>query len=304
MDKKPSKERGSRVIEKARVIVEIVGGLGNQMFQYAAARSLAERLETSVGLDLRRFDTYCLRKPALHHLQIDAKPMLPQEMRRYPQAMLQAAGRLPPAIRQWLGCYREPSLAFDRGFESLGRPLHLSGYFQSERYFYAIRDTLQSEFVPTDSLNEPNASLIMHMQRCNSVSLHVRRGDYVTVLQNQHIHGSCSPAYYQRAIDVMQTEIGPATWFVFSDDIDWVRLNLPLPTTVVYVEGNIDRPEWDIHLMAQCRHNICANSSFSWWGAWLNNNPNKRVIVPAVWFATQLLDASDIVPTSWIRVPN
>lgn len=288
----------------SRVIVEVVGGLGNQMFQYAAACALAERLNVEIGLDLRRFDTYSLRAPGLHRWRIDAKPMSPKEMWRYPQALLRAAGRLTPIIQQWLGCYREPSLAFDERFQDLYHPLHLSGYFQSEQYFSFIRERLLREFVPAESLDARNTSLKTQMQRCNSVSLHVRRGDYVSVPQNQKIHGSCSPAYYQRAIDAMQTEIGSATWFIFSDDLDWVRMNLPLPGRVVYVEGNIDRPEWDIHLMSQCRHNICANSSFSWWGAWLNNNTNKRVIVPASWFATPLLDASDIVPASWIKVPN
>jgi hypothetical protein len=296
--------RGDRGLHAGRVLVEVVGGLGNQMFQYAAARALADRLGADVGLDLRRFDTYRLRAPALHRWRIDARPMSAQEGRRYPRWLLRAAGRLPPAVQRLLGCFREPTLAFDPAFEALRRPMHLAGYFQSERYFHAIRERLLREFVPAEPLDAPNAALAAQMRLGRSVSLHVRRGDYFSVPENQQIHGSCSPAYYQHAIATVEAAVGPATWFVFSDDLAWVQQNLPVPAHVVYVDGNLDRPEWDIHLMSQCRHHVCANSSFSWWGAWLNPHPDKLVVAPRAWFATPRLDARDLVPAGWTRVAN
>ena len=297
-------EDGARARCKGRVIFEVVGGLGNQMFQYAAARAMADRLGTEVSLDLRRFDTYRLRTPALHRWRIDAHSISPEETRRYPHWLLRIAGRLPPSVMRMLGYYREPSFAFDPSFEGLSRSLYLAGYFQSERYFHSIRERLLREFVPTEPPDVQNASLASQIQNCMSVSLHVRRGDYISVPKNQKIHGSCSPEYYQRAIAAVQARVGQATWFVFSDDLLWVRQHLRVPGPVVYVDGNDDRPEWDIHLMSQCRHHVCANSSFSWWGAWLNPRAEKLVVAPQAWVATPSLDSRDLVPAGWMRVAN
>src|SRR5690606_26072631 len=118
-----------------------------------------------------------------------------------------------------------------------------------------------------------------------SVSLHVRRGDYVQLQSAHNFHGVLPLTYYKRAILLLKEKLERFTIFVFSDDLDWVRSNLQAETPVVYVDyRSDDKTATDLALMSLCKHNIIANSSFSWWGAWLNRNPGKQVIAPKPWF--------------------
>lgn len=290
----------SRPVQRP-VTVRVLGGLGNQMFQYATARAIAERSGAEVLLDLRGFDSYQLRKPALDRWRIKAQVATAHDLKRFSERGLWWSRRLAPlgiASR----CYNEAKLSFDPALLRRQPPQYLSGYFQSEKYFADIRAVLLNEFVPVRSLSADNQRLAREATATNSIAIHVRRGDYVSDARNVGMHGICEIAYYDKAIELLRAQTGPATYFVFSDDMGWTRRNLNLPGPVFHVEGNQDDPEVDIHLMSLCRHNVCANSSFSWWGAWLNRHPSKLVVAPTRWFASNKLDASDLVPSDWIRL--
>lgn len=178
----------------------------------------------------------------------------------------------------------------------------IDGYFQTEKYFPGSAESLRREFTPVASLSPANAAIAALARECESVMIHVRRGDYVNNAKTLKVHGVCSVAYYQQAIATMRARAGNPRFFVFSNDMAWARDNLALGADAVFVEGNKDAPEVDIHLMAQCRHHIIANSSFSWWGAWLAASPQKTVIAPTPWFDNSRHNASDLVPASWLRV--
>ena len=283
------------------VTVGVLGGLGNQMFQYATARAVAHRNAVPLRLDLRAFDANTLLKPGLHRWNIDARDATPEELRRHRRWSIDLARRVRPLGRA-LRCHAETSLAFDPQVMHLKAPVHLSGYFQSERYFAEIRHLLMDQFSPRLPLLPAHRAMAEAAAASPSISVHVRRGDYVSEARNVAVHGSCSVDYYSRAIEMLHARYGPATCYFFSDDLDWVRQHLPRPAHAVYVEGNADAPEVDIHLMAACHHHVCANSSFSWWGAWLGRHPEKCVVAPAHWFALSRHDAVDLVPAAWLRL--
>ncbi|KIF82724.1 alpha-1,2-fucosyltransferase [Noviherbaspirillum autotrophicum] len=285
------------------IVVRLIGGLGNQMFQYASALALAKRTGSDLILDLSAFKHYSLRDYGLQQWKISARIASSVELRKFPRWGARVA-----RYTQKLGIktrfYSELGLGFDPAFMKLHAPVYLNGYFQSEKYFLNIRSILLEEFQPSNPLLAQNSRHASDAIESNSVAIHIRRGDYVSNTHNLSIHGVCSLGYYERAINIIRSKIGPANFFVFSDDMEWVRENIRIPDEVVFVEGNNARPEADIHLMSLCKHNICANSSFSWWGAWLNRNPEKIVIAPDPWFVSKALDSNHLIPQDWFQVSS
>ena len=196
----------------------------------------------------------------------------------------------------------ENSFQFDPTFLELPDGVYIEGYFQSELYFAEITDRIRSELTLPEPTDARSRSVVEKMRSAPgaTVSLHVRRGDYT-------IHtgiGTTSVEYYVRAANHIAAAIGEAlTLFVFSDDIGWATANLKLPYPTHFIAGgNTLRPQADLWLMSQCRHHIIANSTFSWWGAWLNPSPTKIVVAPAVWFAEWKRDESTLIPESWVRL--
>lgn len=178
---------------------------------------------------------------------------------------------------------------------------YFSGAFQSYRYFEDCRLQLLKDFAFDESkLSEQTRQTAQRTKACNSISIHVRRGDYMAPLWYENLGSICSTDYYRRAIAEMERHVEEPRYFVFSDDIDYVRNNLDLPHAE-YVNFNHATDSWqDMYLMSQCRHHIIANSSFSWWGAWLDKSDEKVVIAPNKWWAS--LDHDDVVPPAWIRL--
>ena len=278
------------------IVTRLNGRLGNQMFQYAAARGLAERLGVPVALDTRevtaRGEGVLTR---VFDLEIAAPDHLPPARKARPLAYLawRVAGGRPPFRR-------EQGLGYNVAIEGYGDGSYLHGYWQSERYFDHIADRIRRDFAFPRIADTRNAEMAERIGKTDAVSLHVRRGDYVAL----DAHGLCNQAYYEsalaRIIEGMQAE---PTVFVFSDDPDWARENLPLPCRKVVVDFNAGAADFeDMRLMSLCDHNIIANSSFSWWGAWLNTNPAKRVAGPARWFGDAGLQNPDILPPDWLRI--
>jgi hypothetical protein len=189
---------------------------------------------------------------------------------------------------------------FDPRILDLPGNVYLDGYWQSEKYFKDIESIIRSEFIVKTMSDPANEAMSERICGTESVSVHVRRKDYVSDSATSRIHGGCSLAYYYAAAERIARAVAEPHFFVFSDDAQWARENLDLkyPTTFVTHNGP-DKNYEDLRLMTLCNHHIVANSTFSWWGAWLSINPDKMVIAPRKWFAESDLDCRDLIPDSW-----
>lgn len=291
--------------------VALQGGLGNQLFQYAVGRALARRttsplkLETSTlvpdtsakapqrPLHLSQFRI----KGQIIHNSVRENPVLSAQMRLF-NVTRWISARL--AVRLCRVYKEKSSQRFDPRVLNLPSDTYLVGYFQSEQYFSDVRSIIHEELSLKTEATGINRKWIDEIESVNSVGVHVRRGDYVNWEWTLPSH------YYQRAIQVIREVEPDVELFFFSDDVGWVRKHTRrlLPEgistrTVHYVDcnGADDAPE-DLRLMKRCRHNIIANSTFSWWAAWLNQNKNKTVLAPAYWIRERTED-SDIIPSRW-----
>jgi hypothetical protein len=283
------------------ILARLFGGLGNQMFQYACARGLAHTLGAELGLDLSASASYGPRPYALDGLSISASIASAEEVRSF----MWRAGisrRLPRWLRHYQ-VYRERSFTYDPAVRALRGNVLLEGYWQSARYFDDVAALVRREFGLKAALEGENAAWAARIRDANAVSVHVRRGDYVSNPQARQLHGLCDLDYYRRAVEaVAQSQTRPQL-FVFSDEPAWARENLRLgfPTAVVESAGE-NSAQVDMHLMSLCRHHVVANSSFSWWGAWLNGRPDKMVVAPRRWFLVDTKDTRDLVPAEWVRI--
>lgn len=178
---------------------------------------------------------------------------------------------------------------------------YYEGYYQNERFFIKYRNDLFKCFSLKDSLDDKNQSALDSIKSTESVSLHVRRGDYVTLKCSKEFHGLCSLEYYEKAIKHIAAKVKKPHFYLFSDDIEWVIQNLKIDYPYTIINFNQNKGWLDLNLMKHCKHNITANSSFSWWGAWLNENPDKIVIAPKNWIAKKNVKCKT-VPKSWIKL--
>ena len=293
------------------VIARLIGGLGNQMFQYAAGRALSLRQQADLKLDLSGFGAYVRRRYELDTFPLPAVAATDGELACFGVTPIGRSGfldrarrrlRLPTRLRA-LPVYREPHFHYDAIMPALRAPVYLDGYWQSERYFSDCAETVRRDFIPADPLDADNATIAAQINAVNAVSLHVRRGDYVDDPATSVYHGVCSPDYYLRAVDYIAARIEAPHVFVFSDDSEWTydNIRLSVPTTIVKVNSP-DRGYRDMQLMAMCSHHIIANSSFGWWGAWLNPSHEKIVVAPSRWFNASKNDTSDLIPKAWVRL--
>ena len=293
------------------LVVNLVGGLGNQLFQYAAGRALAVQYGVELKLDISDFVRYPPRRYLLNHFAIEGKFASPDELGRFDRDPPRWSGAARRLLARLSG--RDAGLGrtiFERGFPyqvirfDPAVDTLLIGYWQSERYFLPIAPRIRQELTLRAPPPEVSAPLLETIDRNAAVSLHVRRGDYVSNPAVQAKHGVCGLDYYQAAVAHILAVEPAARFYLFSDDLDWVRSNLRIEAPCEYVDLNgPDQPHEDLRLMSRCRHHIIANSSLSWWGAWLNPRPDKVVIAPRQWFAPgSKRDARDIVPGGWIRL--
>lgn len=180
----------------------------------------------------------------------------------------------------------------------------VKGNFQSEKYFESIESVIRDEFKFTKQLDLENLKWKNEILNSNSVSIHIRRGDYISLKQNANKFAQIPLSYYQSAITYISQNLPSSVFFVFSDDIKWVKENLISDAPLHFIENN-NTPQtshFDMQLMSLCKHNIICNSTFSWWSAWLNNNPQKIVIAPQNWFADISINSQDIIPDEWIKL--
>ncbi len=289
------------------IVTRLLGGLGNQLFQYAAGRALAARHRTTLKLDIDAFGAYRLRRYAVDAFRIGAAPLGPDE-----KARLRIADGLPGGARGLLSrlrhgrpmpIFRERRFEYDPAWETAPSHCYLDGYWQSPRYFAAIEDVLRGELVVRDAPDEANRTAADRIRATVGVAVHVRRGDYVTSEHTNRYHGTCGPEYYAAAEAALAVHDGPLHLFVFSDDPDWAEANLRFFSPATFMRHNDPLHDYeDLRLMTQCRHHIIANSTFSWWGAWLCTHPGKTVIAPLHWFREAGHDTADLIPAEWIRL--
>jgi hypothetical protein len=201
--------------------------------------------------------------------------------------------------KEWV---MEPQFGYWPEFESIPDHCCLSGYWQSEKYFKRYESAIRGEFAFRHPLDARNAELAAEIGSVSAVSLHVRRGDYSSNPKTRAIHGLCSLEYYRAAIEHIAKRVELPCFFVFSDDIGWARDHLDVGFRCSFIGHNQgERNFVDMHLMSLCKHHIIANSSFSWWGAWLNPDPEKTVIAPRRWFANDT-PTGDLIPEEWVRL--
>ena len=285
------------------IIVRLSGGLGNQIFQYAAGRVLALRRNTDLALDLRFFQRDRLRNYALAPFSLKTASLdqvsLPPS-RRNPLAF--ALWRMTKG-RRFTYC-RERSFSFDPAVLKLGPDTYLHGYWQSENYFQDAATVIRADVVVRTPPSEVNAVRLRAIANSPSVSVHVRRGDYVSNSKTSRIYGACPVEYYQAAAQLLAKQAGmPLRFWVFSDDPEWAAANIGFPFDTRYVTHRAeDHPAEDLRMMSACRDHIIANSTFSWWGAWLNPSPDKIVVAPKRWFNDPGKNDQDLVPADWIRI--
>jgi hypothetical protein len=300
------------------IIVRLMGGLGNQMFQYAAALRLAMKHRTKLKLDC----TFLMdRTPRKHFTYRDfdlgifgfpVEPAIPMEVRRFRRLIERNTRTLSERIADRFvrrTAFLEKGPFFDHRILQLPDETYLEGYFQDERYFADIGPAVRERFrVAPDEATLPvdTRRLATQIQAANSVCIHVRRGDYASDPVIGSVHGLCRPDYYERGLAEVRKRSRAGPIFVFSDDEIWCRSHFAgIPdTTVVGREHAGPKASTHLWLMTLCRHFIIANSSFSWWAAWLSDSANKVVVRPTPWFQSPIYQQADICPPAWITVPN
>ncbi|CRL16306.1 alpha-1,2-fucosyltransferase [Phaeobacter italicus] len=282
------------------IITRLHGRLGNQMFQYAAGRALADRAGVPLALDSRgailRGEGVLTRVFDLELADpVHLPPLKQTNPLRY--AIWRGIGQKVGAKPYFR---RERGLGYNPAFEDWGDNSYLHGYWQSQKYFQNSAERIRSDFTFPAFSNQQNAEMAARIAESTAISLHVRRGDYLTFAA----HVLCDQAYYDAALaKVLDGLQGDPIVYVFSDDPQWAKDNLSLPCEKVVVDFNGPETDFeDMRLMSLCQHNIIGNSSFSWWAAWLNQTPGRRVAGPAKWFGDPKLSNPDIFPHDWLRI--
>lgn len=288
------------------IIAGLMGGLGNQLFEYAAGRALAHARGARLLLDISSYDTDHLgRQYRLDRFHVRAEQATTADVQRVTrQGQRDLVSRVWRRIERGLPSYwRSVFVDREEGSDSelfrIRRSVVLRGYWQSERYFQSIGPLLRQELTLRAPPEGPNAELAQEITDRDAVSLHLRRGDYVA--NNSHV--VLSSAYYHAAVARIGRETLDAHYYVFSDDIPWCRQHLDLALPMTFVDHNGPEADYeDLRLMSQCKHHIIANSSFSWWGAWLGQRPGQVVVAPQEWFRDPARTTRDLIPDRWERL--
>ncbi|MFT5759980.1 MAG: hypothetical protein ACI9LM_004764 [Alteromonadaceae bacterium] len=284
------------------IIVKITGGLGNQLFQYAIGRALSLKLGCELVLDTSFYPQQKLRKYELDKFHIAARLATKIEINK------SGAGHhiIARLIRK-LGLtsllypnYIEEleSISFVSAIDQCQAGCYLDGYWQNPNYFQKYKDTLCKDFEPIIPISKPAKKWLDKVLTTDSVSLHVRRGDYIQNAHTNSLHGTCSLEYYCNAIAHMKRQVKTPIFYIFSDDIQWCKDNLSFIDNANFIDNTTSAID-DLVLMQNCTANIIANSTFSWWGAWLNPR-QENLVAPADWFCSKERNSLEIYPKSWL----
>lgn len=282
------------------IVVKIKAGLGNQMFQYAFGRRLSLDWNDELKFDLSWFQNIknneTPRTLDINKFKINLAEVSDQEKK---QALPGYFSRIISQIRARLD--RNYAYHFHSEFLKKKDSAYLDGYFQSYKYFDSIRKTLLDDFVLKNGYSQEAQKTKDDIElSTESVAIHVRRGDFTSSCKNWN--GLCDIKYYQQGLAEIKKKYSNVKLFIFSDDIAWARENLKFDSPMVFVSRPVLSTGEELMLMSLCKHQIIANSTFSWWGAWLNQNPQKIVVAPSRWLLAANIDTSELLPPEWIII--
>ena len=272
------------------VVIELQGGLGNQLFQYATARALSIERNDRLMIDKKAYENYKLHAYGLHHFNL---------VERFYKEDHMYVRKIKNVFQSRLD-YEEDTFHYNpEVFNFKEDKLVLKGYFQSEKYFSKYREILLNELDIVTDFTEKTKDMLNCIDKVNAVSIHIRRGDFL----KHDVHNTDKSDYYKKAMQCIEDKVKDPVYFVFSDDMHWVKANFKTNHVTHYVDFNDASTNYeDLKLMSACKNNIIANSSFSWWGAWLNRNEGKIVVAPEQWFNGDVFDYSDVIPETWIKI--
>lgn len=287
------------------IIIKLTSGLGNQMFQFALYKyfenqgvevkvdhynAINQNFGAGYGFEIENVFNLNVNKAIKEDID---------KLKSSDSLLVKLFRRFNIVIGKSKNHYLEPHFEFDPSVKSINNSKYLDGYWQSIKYFENIQDIIKNSFSFNINSSSQNLKTKEQMGKVNSVSVHVRRGDYV----NNKLHGGiCNESYYKKAINCITDRVEKPIFYVFSDDIMWCRNHLNIENAI-YVDWNINNESYrDMELMTKCKHNIIANSSFSWWGAYLNKNKNQIVICPDKWFNDTQINTSDLYLSQWIKI--
>jgi hypothetical protein len=297
------------------IVSHLISGLGNQMFQFAVAYSLAKSKGTDWALDTswyyQEIEKMSPRAFELGEFGFDIRIATAEEIDYYTRfGEHNLIEKIERKLRSYLPYYKqkfykELHFHYDPNFWKAPSDCYLYGFWQSDKYFGPYQKDIRQFFKGTKPFSDQNKRTIEKItdNKVNAVAIHIRRGDMVHNPEVRKIHGFCTSEYYHEAAKYVMDRVENCRFFVFSDEPEWCRENFKPGAECIIVDQNTGMEGYnDIRLMAMCKHNIIPNSSFSWWGAWLNENPNKIVVAPKKWFAIEGKDTKDLLHANWIRL--
>ncbi|PKL86491.1 MAG: alpha-1,2-fucosyltransferase [Ignavibacteriae bacterium HGW-Ignavibacteriae-1] len=301
------------------IIVKMMGGLGNQMFQWALGRTLALKNSSEFKIDVyflierQPRKNFTIRTYDLDIFNLNAEFATKNEIAKYPIPMFGKFGVILVHLKQmWrrrintngYNYLIQTRFDYDEQIDNAPVNSYLEGYFQTERYFKPYEDIIRKDFEFRDQLSGKTFEMSQLIKEKQSVAVHIRRGDYVSNAKANKTHGVLGKEYYDKAMETIASKVESPHYFIFSDDNEWCRDNFAFGENMTIIEDDIkgNKFQFSLNLMSQCKHAIIANSSFSWWGAWLSTNPDKIVIGPQNWFRNPNLNTKDIMPESWLKI--
>jgi len=298
------------------IIVKISGGLGNQLFQYALAKAIEQKRGLEVKLDTSFFNlpagSITPRKFLLDKFNISLKIAKREDFHKigvpYPtdKTLKENLRRLIFKLIEFFKTKQNKKIIIDHNLNfneaTLNIPdnRYISGSWTNQKYFINIKNILQKELCPKFTIGSATKKILDNIIKTNSVGIHIRRSDY---LKYTHKFVILTEKYYDRAVQLIKEKESEPIFFIFSDDITYVKKNYAniFGDTTVYVSGKNITDYEEFWLLSKCKHNIIANSTFSWWGAWLNNNSNKMIVAPNQ-YRTDNKDMSGFIPSEWISI--
>ena len=282
------------------IITKLQGGLGNQLFQYALGRFLSYKLNVPLKLDIGYYQNDKKRECLLNNFMISALIATEEEIKKIKsESVFEKIKNLFFKRKNEQETFVE-SYSFNQEVLNLPDNTYLEGFWQNEKYFKDIESIIRKEIVLKESLPFKANLLIELINNVNSVSIHIRRGDYI-LPKYQKIFYPITIEYYQKAIFLINKKVPNTHFFIFSDDIEWSK-TLFFPKNITYVDSSYGLKDFqELMVMSLCKHNITTNSTFSWWAAWLNSNQNKIVITPKKWSIYQSVH-KDLIPETWIKL--
>ena len=272
------------------IVSKLIGGLGNQMFQYSIGRYLSLKYNTSLKLDIKEL----LYRPKI--LRTDFV------YRDYDLDIFN--------LNLEIGNFSNNNIIYESYFHfnpsvlsildnHIESDIYLDGYWQSYKYFEQIFDIIKTDFIFKNKISGESEKLLYKIKESDSIMINIRRTDYL----NTNYHGVIGVDYVMKAIDIIKSQIKNPQYFIFSNDIEWCRKNIKLNNMTI-VDNLHNGPKFSTYfqLMINCKHFIIPNSTFAWWSAWLSNNTNKIIIAPIKWFTNQSINTNDLIPDNWIRI--